>query len=58
MLSRLHGHVEQEETRWSTHAADLQRQLDEAHRQLDNRIILNRGCSNSEDEGNDHENDD
>jgi hypothetical protein len=39
MLSRLHGHVEREESRWSQHASDLQRQLDEAHRQLNDRII-------------------
>lgn len=54
MLSRLHGHVEQEETRWSTHAADLQQQLDEARRQLDNRIVSNKGCNNSEDEDDDY----
>lgn len=35
MLGRLHGHVEEEELRWSQHAEDLQKQLDEAHRQLD-----------------------
>lgn len=35
MLSRLHGHVEREESRWSMHAANLQQQLDEALHQLD-----------------------
>lgn len=38
MLSRLHGHVEREESRWSMHVEDLQQQLDEARRQLDDRI--------------------
>lgn len=58
MLSRLHGHVEQEESRWSQHVAELQQQLDEARRQLDDRIHQNSGHNNigqnnnSEDESN------
>lgn len=44
MLSRLHGHVECEESRWSRHSADLQRQLDEARRQLDERILRESNC--------------
>lgn len=47
MLSRLHGHVEREESRWSQHASDLQRQLDEAHRQLNDRIVQQNNCNNN-----------
>lgn len=34
MLNRLHGHVENEESRWTSYAEDLQQQLDEALDQL------------------------
>lgn len=37
MLSRLHEHVEQEETRWARRTADLERQVDAARRQLQDR---------------------
>jgi len=42
MLSRLHGHVEREESRWSAHAEDLQKQLDEALSQLNARNLQSR----------------
>jgi len=56
MLSRLHGHVEEEELRWSQHAEDLQKQLDEAHRQLDdvrrehNEQVVHKNSHNNDDE--------
>jgi len=46
MLSQLHEHVEQEESHWSTHAAELQQQLDETRRQLDNQIFQQRRQEN------------
>lgn len=41
MLSQLHGHVEQQESQWSQHAADLQQQLDEARQHLDDQNVQN-----------------
>lgn len=58
MLSRLHGHVEREESRWSQHAANLQRQLDEANRQLDNRIVRQSNHSNNRQKNHNSEDED
>lgn len=38
MLNQLHIHVEKEEFHWSKHAANLQKQLDETRRQLEDQI--------------------
>lgn len=38
MLSRLQGHIDREESRWTLHAENLQQQLDETRRQLDDQI--------------------
>lgn len=46
MLCQLHGHVEREESRWSRYSAELQRQLDEARRQLDERILRDSNYTN------------
>lgn len=45
MLSRLHEHVEQEETRWARRTADLERQVDAARRQLQDRDRLEQARS-------------
>lgn len=58
MLSRLHGHVEREESRWSQHATDLQRQLDRALLQLNDRIIQQNNHSNYNSQKNHGDSDD
>lgn len=52
MLSRLHGHVEREESRWSAHAEDLQKQLDEALSQLNTRNLQSRSRQKSQNSAN------